>query len=446
MLTNSPRPVLSVSPLSCLVMLWLIVVPCACVAPEDLTLRGTVDILVVDGIINNLPEPQIIQLNRSQADLRTGRSGFNPITNATVEVILDSAQIIACHETTDGRYQLPADFRGKVGHSYQLRFRLSDGTGYLSTQQIMQPVPSIDKVTLRFNTTSLPPGLLEVNFRSGYDVLVDVQDPANQRNYYRWDWSLYEKQDWCQSCNQGYYMTNQLQRVSSYPDVLSYQTQPELSESCFTAPSADLFGGNFARIPAFFVNSYVCRTQCWDIIPNTAVSVFSDTYSNGGLIASRKVGQIPYYTQNSALVEIRQSSLTVDAYRYFNSVQEQTQNTGGLADGPPTALVGNVFNTANPQEKLVGYFTAGAIALVRYWLDKKDATGIAYGGVYYDPGLKLTLPVPGDQQLFFAFNRELPKVESYLNFTILGGGLRPPTALCVPSDSRTPYKPDGWRN
>ncbi|MVM35725.1 DUF4249 family protein [Spirosoma sp. HMF4905] len=418
-----------------------------CVDRLDINLPQHTNIIVVDGMISNLPEPQIIQLNRSQTDSVTGRSGFKAITKAAVEVIVDSTQVIACHETTDGRYQLPSDFRGQVGHTYQLHFTLSDGTQYLSTQQLMQPVPPIDKVTLLFSLTSLPAntGVLE-EFRSGYDVLLDVQDPANQRNYYRWDWSLYEKQDWCQSCNQGYYMTNQLRLVSSYPNILIYQTQPELAENCFDAPSPALFGGNYTPLPIFLINSYVCRTQCWDIIPSTTISVFSDTYSNGGAITSRNVGQIPYYTENPALVEVRQSSLTADAYHYFSLLQEQTQNTGGLADGLPAALSGNVHNTANPQEKIVGYFTAGAISSVRYWLDKKDATGIAYGGVYYHPGLKVTLPVPGDQQLFFAFHRALPTVESYLNFTILGGGLRPPTALCVPSDSRTPNRPEGWRD
>jgi hypothetical protein len=417
-----------------------------CVDKLDLNQPNKVNVLVVDGSINNLLEPQIIRLNRSRPDSITGRFGTLPITKALVEVVVDSAQIVTCYETEDGRYQPPSDFRGLVGHAYQLRFTLRDGTHYESTQQIMQAVPPIDKVVLRFNSTSLPSGLLEGDFRAGFDVLVDTQDPISQRNYYRWDWSLYEKQDWCQSCNQGYYMTNQLKLISSYPNILIYQTQPQLSESCFNAPSPDLFGGSYTKLPIGFINSYVCRTQCWDIIHNPTINVFSDNYTDGRPITRRNVGQIPYYTQNPALVEVRQSSLTADAYRYFNLFQQQTQNTGGLADTPPTALVGNVYSVKGEQEKVVGYFTAAAINAQRYWLDKKDATGIAYGGVYYDLIKKLTLPVPGEQQLFFAFNRELPKIESYLNFSILGGGLRPPTALCVPSDSRTPFKPNGWRD
>ncbi len=75
---------------------------------------------------------------------------------------------------------------------------------------------------------------------------------------------------------------------------------------------------------------------------------------------------IPFYTHNPGLVEIRQTSLTADAYRYYSLFQQQTQNTGGLADTPPSALAGNVHNVANKREVVVGFFTASVIASSRY--------------------------------------------------------------------------------
>ena len=414
--------------------------PLGCVDRLDLNLSQRTNIIVVEGILTDLPEPQRIRLNRSQADPLTGRFGTLPITKASVEVVVDSSQRIDCHETADGTYQLPSDFRGQVGHAYQLRFTLSDGIYYESTQQVMPAVPPLGKLVANFNRTSLPAGLLEGNFRSGYDLLVDTQDPASQPNYYRWEWTLWEKQAWCKSCTQGYYMPNKLNLVSSYPNILIYQTQPDLLEDCLAAPAAELFGGVHTTT-ANFTNDYPCRTQCWEVIHGTAISVFSDSYSNGGLLTSRKVGQVPYYTQNPALVDVRQSSLTADAYRYFSQLEQQTQNTGGLADTPPTALIGNVRNSANSQEKVVGYFTAGSVSSIRHWLPKNDASGIAYGSV----DTTGTKPVFTDNQLLMALARRLPNPEPRLNFTILCGGSRPPTALCVPSDSRTPFKPTGWR-
>ena len=422
-----------------LVCLGMAVVPLACVNQLDLSLSQHVNVVVVDGTITNLAEHQIIRLNRSKSDSLTGRFGSIPLTKALVEIVVDSTQVIACHETVDGSYQLPSDFRGQVGHSYQLRFTLSDGTHYQSTQQIMPDVPLIDNLALRFNPTSLPNNFLP-GFKAGYDVLIDTKDPVNQRNYYRWEWNLYEKQDWCRSCSQGYYMTNKLKLVSSYPDILVYQTQPDLLEDCFMAPAPALFGGEHTTTP-YFVNDYPCRSQCWEIIHSSAINVFTDQYTNGGIIGGKNVDQVPYYTNNPALIEVRQSSLTADAYRFLKILQEQTQNTGSLVDTPPTATIGNVHNAANYQEKVVGYFIVGAVSSINYWLDKRDATGLSYGEfIAGNPAL------PNDLQLFVALNGRGPKSETNLNFTITGGKSRPPTALCIPSESRTLNKPRGWQD
>ncbi|MDB5241629.1 MAG: hypothetical protein JWP57_2254, partial [Spirosoma sp.] len=185
--------------------------------------------------------------------------------------------------------------------------------------------------------------------------------------------------------------------------------------------------------------------QCWEIISSNTINLFDDQYTNGGLITGRNVAHIPFYIHGPGLVEIRQSSLTTDAYQYAKLFQQQTQNTGGLADTPPTALGGNIHNPANPKEMVVGYFSASAVATRRYWLDRKDAVGFPFGVT--DPVFK---PQSLADELFYALNLRPPlpepqppqQPEVYLQ----NSPPRPPTALCVPSDSRTPFRPEGWRD
>ena len=368
----------------------------ACVDPEALTLVGTVDVIVVDGTITNLAEPQVIKLNRSRADPLTGRFGVFPLTKLSVQVVVDSAQVIECHETVDGTYQLPSDFKGQVGHSYQLRFTLADGKQYVSNQQIMPAVPPIDRVTKRFNPTSLPPNVYTnnvyyTNFRSGYDIEVDVQDPATERNFYRWDWRLYEKQKWCRSCYQTNYVDT-VGKASLQNGVYTFYGQPV--EDCIKVgaiPNGDYHA------------DYTCRTQCWDILYSYTVNIFDDQFANGAPIAGRNVAQVPLFTRQPALLELRQLSLSYDAYRYYNLFQQQTQNTGGLADTPPTALVGNVRNTANARERVIGFFTASAVVTTRIWLDKKDATTLSMGA--YDDAGNI---VQFDDELFYVENHRVP--------------------------------------
>ncbi|MVM32138.1 DUF4249 family protein [Spirosoma sp. HMF4905] len=425
------------------------VLPLACVDPEELILRGTVDIMVVDGTITNLAEPQIIQINRSTADRLTGRFGNVPLTKATVEVVMDSAVVIPAQETIAGHYQLPSDFKGQVGHAYQLHLTLSDGTEYVSTQQVMQPVPLIRQTNAQFNPQSLAPNQLG-GFTAGHDIYIDTQDPADQSNYYQWTWTLYEKQYWCRTCQQGVYAVHKV-LPHTYLNYYYFVTGNDLYEDCFTPPPG-MNDYNAPNVPSGDWHfDYQCRSDCWEILHSYILNVFDDQYSNGGLLTRRKVAQIPFYQHAPCLVDIRQLSLTKDAYRYYKLFQDQTQNTGGLADTPPTALAGNVHNKANPREGVAGYFSVSAVSIGHHWLDRKDTEGIPYGAL--DPsGPHNNI---GDD-LFYALNQRRPFPEPAPPYNVNGNfeppvrlwpnNDRPPTALCVSSDTKTPYKPEGWRD
>lgn len=175
-----------------------------------------------------------------------------------VEVVEDSSRVIACHETTDGTYQLPPDFKGQIGHAYQLRITLSDGTHYQSSQQVIPSVARIDKIHAYFNLKSLSCPLGGY-YTLGHDVFIKLQDPADQRNYYSWDWVDYEPQYWCRSCYQSFY--------SAY-DVIghglgSYRSGPDLYEDRFYQPYTDP-----GSIIYEFTCDYRCRTQCWELVPS----------------------------------------------------------------------------------------------------------------------------------------------------------------------------------
>ena len=396
-------------------LLTTLLLPIACIDLLEIPLTQRINVIVVDGTLTNLEEDQKIHINRSKSDSLTGRFGSLPITKARVEVVVDSAQVLLFTETdTAGAYRAPAGFKAQPGHAYQLRFTLQDGTQYRSTTEVMAPVPPINQVHTQFNPTSLPPSLRDgtINqFRGAHELRIDFQDPADQHNYYRWDWVLWEKQDWCRTCVQGIYA---IYLPGSYP--------PVLYEACYDDYAAmhSLGGG-------YYVNDYNCRTRCWEIIRNYTTDVFDDVYSNGGLIQNRFVARIPFYQQNGCLVQIRQTSLTQSAYRYYKLVAEQTQSNGGVADTPPTALVGNVRNLANERERVIGYFTASAVAPIRVWIDRLDATG-------RPPGLFEAL-----------YGRPPVQPKDNGGYGSLSSVLKP-TALCLPGDGRTPNQPVGWRD
>lgn len=367
-----------------------------CVDPVETTIDSSLNVLLVDGTITDLTEPQIIRLNRSRADAITGQPGYVPVTKAAVAVVVDSSQIIPGVETTDGNYQLPADFKGQVGHAYKLRFKLSDGSTYESTSEIMQPVAPISQVRANFNATSLSTTeRLNNVYPAAHDFYVDFVDPAAQTNYYRWDWIDWERQEWCSSCNGGRYQIK--------------DAQGKLLDNCVSE--------NITYVPF----DYNCRTPCWQLLYSRNLMLFDDRLSNGQTVKALRIGQVPLYSKEHCLVEIRQNSLTRRAYTYFNQLKEQTSNSGGLATGQPALLVGNVSNLVAKNDPVVGYFSVCSVSSYRYWLTRSDASGFA-------PGLFMAL-----------YGRE-PRNEPSTERD------RPPLAVCVSSESRSPVKPQGWQD
>lgn len=411
-----------------LLIVSLLVSCLACVDSEDVSLRGTVDVLVVDGTITNLPEPQVIRLSRSKADPLTGRPGTTLLTGARVEIVVDGTERIAATETEAGRYELPTTFRGQVGHTYQLQFTLAGGPRYTSDPQLMPAAPPIRQIRAQFNPTSLAADQLK-GFRAAHDLYLDTQDPAGESNYYRWGWRLWERQEWCKSCVQGRYSVNDVQVKYSDNGIQYYEAGDGLLEDCFYPPPPGQGGPQLG----YFIFDYPCRTRCWAVFNSLDIDVFADSYSNGGLIAGRRVAQIPFYQHGPCLVEVRQAALTPSAYQFYNQLAEQTGRTGGIADTPPTALPGNVHNTANARELVAGFFTASGVATTRYWLDRRDTQGVP-------PGLFEALagrsPNPDDGP---------PNLVR--EFQIRWSHAIPPfTAICSPSDSQTPFKPEGWQD
>lgn len=344
-----------------------------CIDPIRIDFPGAIDIVVVEGTLTDLAEPQLIRLSRSQSDPVTGRPGYLTLSEAKVQVVVDSSEVVEAQQTDAGTYRLPADFRAKVGHAYQLRFTLSDGTRYQSSQQIMPAVPPIGNVTAEFNPKSVSP-LLVQGRTSGHDLFLDTQDPADQVNFYRWDWRVWEKREWCRTCEQGAYSIYNVLTKETEFGAIYYETGDTIFESCFYPPKL-IKGGSLP----YWVYHYKCRTQCWAILWSSELNLFADNYTNGAAISHRKVAQIPFYQRAPALVEIRQLGLTPAAYRFFRDLQDQTPNNGGVADSPPTASVGNVKNLAKPQEITVGFFTVSSVATTRYWLDRSDAIGVPLG-------------------------------------------------------------------
>jgi hypothetical protein len=364
----------------------------ACVESFEPGLTLTADVLIVDGTITDLPERQTVRLSRSR--VANGQSYTAPVTGATVEILVNGNNPVGLRENagTKGLYEAPVDFRGQVGNRYQLRFTTAEGQRYQSSEEMLAGVPAITKVYDQFDAQGIV-NAEKTAFTPANLIYIDTQDPGSSRNYYRWTWTLWEQQGWCATCTQGLYIA--------------------------TTALGDGYCQTSRSLPPGNLYDYACAGACWEIIRGIELSLFSDAFSNGRPITGKLVAKIPYYQAGGALIEVRQQALGLEAYRYYQLFQNQTQNTGGLADTPPAPLVGNVRNLANDRENVAGYFAAAGVSRARYWMSRQNNSGRPLG-------------------LYEGLFQRPPNPEPSAPF-------RPPSARCALSDTRTPIRPDGWQ-
>lgn len=390
------------------VVMALFVLSCVDLYRVDIAASKTY--LVVEGTLTTLTDRQYIQIARTKsnsvfrsteftATIVAQRGGTEPVTGATVSVLENGQIRHRLTEDSPGRYAMPVEFIGKVGHSYQLDIETPSGERYQSRPETLAATPPIKRVYERFNSRGILDRTTSVGQIATNDFYIDFDDPANERNFYRWTSITYELQSVCASCRGGRY----------YPLLLPSGVQSGECRTDNTLPANNFF-------------EYECDAFCWEFFPGTSLTIFSDVFTNGTPQTDLLVAQVPLYQRNPCLVVIQQIGLSANAYRYLKLIQDQSVNTGTLADTPPAPIQGNITNVADPTELILGYFGASQVEEVRYWLTRNNTEGAVFNSLF---------AIKTGRQPVFESPSDVRDIV--------------PKARCITAGNRTAISPAGWR-
>jgi Domain of unknown function (DUF4249) len=361
----------------------------SCIDPYDSDFGQSSKILVVEGLLtNNTQAPDTIKIRYSVFE--DSYFAKRPIAGTQATILSSSGQETKLLSVgTQGGFLPPASFRINPSEKYTLKFQLGDGQSYESTPQQMIATPPIAKVYDVFNAKSIASADGKTASAAN-EVYVDFQDKAGEKNFYMWRYTHYENLEFCITC-----------------DINSLYKLP--SESCVKNQF------NFQRNPSY---DYQCRGRCFAVFVSKKPNIISDVASDGRLVQGKLVAQIPYYAQTACLVVVEQMSISPEIYGINKILESQSSATGGLADTPVAAIVGNIRNLNNPQDRVVGYFGLADIQTNRYWMGRQNSTGQITYILGHRPELEPLVP---------------PALEL-------------PQHPCKKSETRTPIKPEGWKN
>lgn len=354
-----------------------------CVDPVEPEFRFMEGLIYVDALAATEPQNSYVTISRTVQEF--GLNDTRPVLDAQVYFInADSGERIALTVNGDS-YLPPASFRLNVGETWELEVLMADGTQYRSLPERVPPEVPQESMEVIYDPELQYSEAFDA-FVPGHEIRVTFTDTPNQENQYYWRFKSFEKLIYCHEC---------------------YNQTILREEECIRPE----FGSSLLK--EYY--TYACEGNCWRVRYNESIEIFSDEFVDGKRVSQLPVGAALLYTNDNMLIELQQFSISSNAYRYFKTLKDIIDDTGGFNAPLPAALVGNLFNVNNAEEFVLGRFTAASTSINSTFIER----------------------------IFI----EEPQLEQRLINSPEENEAPPPivtSAPCVEGRNRTGIRPEGW--
>jgi Domain of unknown function (DUF4249) len=336
------------------------------------------ELLVVQGLITDQPEPDTVKLSQSQPFGQV--STAKPMTGCSVNISDDQGNYYSLNEVSPGSYITdPSNFKGIIGRSYTLHIdTYSTGShSYESYPVEMKPVPQLD--SLYYEKTVIEPASENFKGVNGCQIYLDTHDPENICRYYRWDFT----ETWV--LRLPFPVVNQICWITENSHNINIKSTAAFNESTIT------------RFPLNYITNLTDRLK--------------SKYS----------------------ILVNQYSLSEDEYAYWEKIQNITVQVGGLYDIIPASVPSNIKCIENPAEKVLGYFSVSAKSSKRIFI-KDNFEGIVdlYNNCVKDtipykdpPGLGITVWILDDEPFHIGPYKVTTEIKGCADCTVRGTNIKP---------------------
>jgi hypothetical protein len=300
-----------------IIILLLILLFSRCITQFVPETTDNQELLVVEGLVSDQPEPNIVKLSKSMPLGK--KSTAIPLSNCSVYISDDLGNSTPLYEIEKGTYSTdPSTFRGKIGRKYSLKIFTNSNTpqgySYQSIPMEMRPVPSIDSIYYEKILLAPPAGYLPS--KEACQIYLDTHDAADKCKFYRWDYS----ETW------------EFQLPFSYP-----------------------------------VNSI-----CWITAGSSDIHIKNTSILSENLIKRLPINYINNESDRLMLkysILVNQYSVNQDEFDYWEKLQNFTEEVGSLYDIIPASIPSNISCIENPGVQALGYFSVSAKSSKRVMID-----------------------------------------------------------------------------
>jgi hypothetical protein len=279
--------------------------------------KGSSESLVIDGTITNGPGPQSVKISYSR-QFNT-KASYENIAGAIVSIVDDEGVVEPMVYQENGHFETSAAFHAITGRSYQIKIKLESGDEYESLPEKCVAVPPVDNFSAKLNGTQI-------------DFYVDFKDNAEEKNYYRWRYrGTFEF-----IAPVAYEMSRTNQRMKN-GDCISWDGPLPYAKDIY---------------------------KCW-------IGESDPEYMNVDddlLFDGRELKDLFIYSMELSrkfdrgyYAEVRQYSMTKEAYTYWKAIKDQMGNNGTIFETSNYQIKGNLRSVQDPNEVVLGYFGVSSV-------------------------------------------------------------------------------------
>lgn len=201
--------------------------------------------------------------------------------------------------------------------------------------------------------------------------------------------------------------------------------------------------------PAFDVVQYDYDEEntyrCWRTMSRPEIMTATTEGLTEDRLVNHQLYTLDYHDERVSVVyspEVVQMRIPQEAYRYWQVMQRNSENVGGLFSPEPSELRGNVANVDDPSEMVLGYVGVMRVSRMRMYID--NSMTMFYKKPYQSPIVLDTLRTRTEYLEAYQFGK-LPSIDI---FSDTGGwmGIEWWPARCVDCRSKggTLTRPEFW--
>lgn len=350
-------------------LLFLLLGACVDIMVFDIPSQEIQDVSI-SGFITDDPGPYYISIN-STFDIDSKESIKTPVSAKHVIISDDRGTKEELNEVMPGSYETSATgIQGEVGRVYTLRVEFWDGRIYESIPDTLLPPGIVDSVYFTFVETPTETG----GVTYGFDVFTNASIGESANNKFMWSIVGTFKST----------IDPELGNLDSYG--CNRQDNGKCNFYPICTGLWNVGQGILSRAIFERIGPCECCT-CWYSVFNNKPILSDDKFVQAERFTDIEVYHVPlsgWIFMSQFHVEVRQFSLTKNAFRFWEAIRDQRNAIGNIFQPVNGKIPLNFSQLAGENYPVLGLFYAAGMSKKSIYITRED--------------VPLTIPIPTPQK------------------------------------------------